>query len=99
MNAIINRTYNKIKLSNKHYKERSAFLLAERYGYKGILIYKLSNYKDIKWEGIEFNRLMEKDNILYRFNCWYNDDNSQRLGFNQIFWDGIEIEEIGRIST
>lgn len=61
--------------------------IASQYGYKHIDIYDFENHQEIIWEGIDFNRLYMKDNIIYRFNQWHG----------KYPYVGIELEEIGII--
>ncbi len=65
----------------------SAFTVAEENGYSHLDSLDIKNGGDIQWEGIEFNRLLEKGGKLYRFNGW--------LG--RYPYKDIEIEEIGTI--
>lgn len=83
----INRTGKKIVLNKQKGKNYGSVntLLAE-YGYNSINVLNYDNHNNIKWEGIEFNRLFKKDNIIYRFNHWTGEAYP---------WDGAEIEEIG----
>lgn len=86
MLATIDRAGKRRELwSNK--EDRSAEAVWERHGYTTINPLDIENYKEIKWEGIEFNRLLTKDGILYRFNGW--------VGCYP--YESCEIEEIGRI--
>ena len=87
MNIEINRTGKKIVLNKQKGKNYGSVntLLAE-YGYNSINVLDYDNYKNIEWEGIEFNRLFKRDNIIYRFNYWMGEAYP---------WDGAEIEEIG----
>lgn len=64
-----------------------AFTVAEENGYRHLNALDIKNFGDIQWEGIEFNRLLEKGGKLYRFNCW--------LGCYP--YKDIEIEEIGTV--
>ena len=65
----------------------SAFTVAEENGYRHLDALDIKNGGDIQWEGIEFNRLLEKGGKLYRFNGW--------LG--RYPYKDIEIEEIGTV--
>lgn len=65
----------------------SAYTVAEENGYRHLDALDIKNVGDIQWEGIEFNRLLEKGGKLYRFNGWL-----WRYPFND-----IEIEEIGTV--
>nr|WP_024835441.1 hypothetical protein [Clostridium sp. 12(A)] len=57
-------------------------------GYQKVDVLDIENYKDIQWEGIEFNRLFMKNNVLYRFNEW-----------NVLYpYKSLNIQEIGLIS-
>ena len=63
----------------------SAFTVAKENGYRHLDALDIKKVGDIQWEGIEFNRLLEKGGKLYRFNGW--------LG--RYPYKDIEIEEIG----
>ena len=65
----------------------AAFTVAEENGYRHLDALDIKNGADIQWEGIEFNRLLEKGGKLYRFNGW--------LG--RYPYKDIEIEEIGTV--
>lgn len=67
--------------------EISIFEVMKMAGYEHINVLDVENYRDIKWEGVEFNNLFAKDGILYRFNKW--------LG--NYPYKSFEIEEIGTI--
>lgn len=60
----INRTGEKIILDERKDKRSYSIheLLAE-YGYSAINVLDYSNYNDIEWEGIEFNRLFKSVEI------------------------------------
>ena len=62
----INRTHRKIQIAS--HGKISADSIMEENGYTLISVLDIVNYQQIKWEGIEFNRLYIKDGILYRFN-------------------------------
>lgn len=81
--VVINRNGNKIELPaiNEGYVGDVCI----RAGYKHLNVLDVVNYKDIKWEGIEFNRLYIKEGALYRFNNW----------IGTFPWTSIEIEQIG----
>lgn len=81
----INRTGKKLAIM-KRGNERSVTELATQNGYERIDVLDIENHEDIRWEGIEFNRLLAKDGILFRFNEW--------LG--KYPFEGIVIEEIGK---
>ena len=85
MKVLITRSGNKIIHDAKN--EISVFSLMKKEGYQSVNPLDIEGYEQIKWEGIEFNNLFTKDNILYRFNNW--------LGTYP--YDRIEIEEIGTI--
>lgn len=87
MKAFIQRTGKITSLAGSGKKNPAAFDIAAQYGYKSVNVLDLDNYQDIIWEGIEFNRLLAKDGVLYRFNEW----------FGKYPFDGILIEEIGRL--
>ena len=65
----------------------AAFTVAEENGYRHLDALDIKNFGDIQWDGIEFNRLLEKGGKLYRFNGW--------LGIYP--YKDIEIEEIGTV--
>ena len=81
----INRTHRKIQIAS--HGKISADSIMEENGYTLISVLDIVNYQQIKWEGIEFNRLYIKDGILYRFNYWTGEHYP---------YTGIEIEEIGK---
>ena len=85
MKVLINRNGNKIILDAKGMI--SVGEIMQREGYLSINPLDIEAYKEIEWEGIEFNRLFVKDGVLYRFNNW--------LGTYP--YDRVEIEEIGTI--
>lgn len=85
MKVLINRNGNKIILDAKGMIYVGAIM--QREGYLSINPLNIEAYKEIEWEGIEFNRLFVKDGVLYRFNNW--------LGTYP--YDRVEIEEIGTI--
>ena len=82
-NVIINRTGKKEYYKTKDEKIVDDVLIKNGFG--RVLVLDIKNYKDIKWEGIEFNRLFEKNGILYRFNNWTG----------EYPFPGVEVEEIG----
>ena len=90
MVAEINRTGNKIKISARPTDSKvcDAATIWEGNGYAHVNPLDIENHKEILWEGIEFNRLLTKDGILYRFNGWLGP-----YPYNR----GIQIEEIGAI--
>ena len=60
----------------------------EQYNIKPINPLDFDNFDEIKWEGIEFNRLFtDEHGVVYRFNHW----------IGEYPFSGIEIEEIGMI--
>lgn len=89
MFATINRTGNLINLPYKEKKRRyySAREVAEEYGYRFVPSTDIENTDIIQWKGIEFNRLLAKDNILYSFVRW----------IGEYPFAGIIIEEIGKV--
>lgn len=86
MKANIIRTRRKIQIQS----DRDVFVgsILEKCGYKHVNPLDIENYKDIQWEGIEFNRLYTKDGKLYRFNNWVGEQHPYKA---------IEIEEIGEL--
>ena len=85
MKVNIIRTGRKIQLPSGN--DVSAGSILEKHGYKHVNPLDIENYKDIEWQGIEFNRLYIKDGILHRFNEWVG----------QYPYKAIEIEEIGEL--
>ena len=85
MKVLINRNGNKIILDAKG--TIAVGEIMQRKGYLSINPLNIEAYKEIEWEGIEFNNLFAKDGVLYRFNNW--------LGTYP--YDRVEIEEIGTI--
>lgn len=86
MYAKINRTGEKINLFPKENQFcRDAMAVAEENGYEHISVHAIDNFHDLPWKGIEFNRLLVKDNGLYWFVEWIG---------NYPFI-GIVIEKIG----
>lgn len=84
----INRTRRIIDLATQNSPNcKDAFQVADEYGYHHISVLDIENYNKIPWEGIEFNRLLSKNGILYRFNGWIGD----------YPFTGIRLEEIGKI--
>lgn len=67
--------------------QKSASDIWERNGYAKINPTDIENFETIQWEGIEFNRLISKAGVLYRFNFWRG----------EYPYLSIEIEEIGKI--
>lgn len=84
----INRTGKRVNLLKTN-KALCPFVteIAKQYGYFNVSVLDIENYKSIEWDGIEFNRLLRKENTLYRFNNW----------IGEYPFTGIEIEEIGKI--
>ena len=73
-------------LRNKETKyTRAAFEIWECYGFKRVPVLDIENYNEIQWEGIEYNRLLERNGVVYRFVGW--------LG--KYPFDGIIVEKIG----
>lgn len=92
MTAIIDRTGKKKELFPKENQYcRDAMVIAEENGYRHISIHDIENanelYDDGRWEGIEFNRLLVKDDVLYKFVEW----------IGEYPFIGIAVEEIGII--
>ena len=85
MKVNIIRTGRKIQLPSGN--DVSVGSILEKHGYKHVNPLDIENYKDIEWQGIEFNRLYTKDGKLYRFNEWVG----------QYPYKAIEIEEIGEL--
>jgi len=85
----IKRNGRKIELSMLIPKTKvyNAAEVWEDNGYVHVDPQDIENYKEIKWKGIEFNRLVSKGGKLYRFNGW--------VGLYP--YARIEIEEIGTI--
>lgn len=87
MEISIVRTGKKIQLSNKENPLcRDAMQIANANGYRRILVSKIENVDEIYWQGIEFNRLLIKDGVVFRFNRW-------------VAVGKIEIEEIGGVKA
>lgn len=59
----------------------------KREGYNTVNPLDIKNYKDIAWEGNEFNRLFSKQDYLYKFNNWIGD----------YPYKSFEIEKIGML--
>lgn len=89
MTVSINRTGREINLIPKT-KQRygDAFQISDEYGYNHIPALDIENYNEVSWDGIEFNRLLTKDGLLYRFVRW----------IGEYPFSGIIIEEIGTVS-
>lgn len=88
MTVNIRRSGRKIELSMPiPQKVFDAAVVWEANGYVHVDPQDIENYKEIKWKGIEFNRLVSKGGNLYRFNGW--------VGLYP--YSRIEIEEIGTI--
>lgn len=88
MTVLINRTGRVIDLIPvENINCRDAFQVSDEHGYRCIPVLDIENYDEIRWDGIEFNRLLEKDGTLYRFNGW----------IGEYPFGGITIEEIGTI--
>lgn len=84
----INRTRHVIALIPiENINCRDAFQVSDEHGYSRVHVLDIENYNEIPWDGIEFNRLLEKDGVLYRFNGW----------IGEYPFGGIYIEEIGTI--
>lgn len=66
----INRTGEKISLFTKEPYVRAAFAVSDSYGFKRIEPMDIENFDSIEWQGIEFSRLMLKDNTVYKFVEW-----------------------------
>ena len=87
MNITINRTSRFLELP-KINNEIDVLTLAEKYGFRWVHPFDIENFESISWEGLEFNRLYEKNGVIYRFNQWI-------LTYP---YEGIELQEIGFIS-
>ena len=86
MKATINRTLEVLYLEKKGC-EVSASDIAEAYGFKHVDVLDIENHQEIKWDGIEFNRLYAKYGELWRFDKWYS----------KYPFSGIILERIGTI--
>lgn len=87
MKVNIIRTGRKIQLPSGN--DVSVGSILEKHGYKHVNPLDIENYKDIEWQGIEFNRLYIKDGILHRFNEWVG----------QYPYKEIDIEIIGVVEN
>ena len=87
MKIKINRTGNRVCLLRNEDTtySRAAFEICDSYGYRRIPVLDIENYDFIEWQGIEYNRLLEKDGVIYKFVGWVG----------KYPFDGITIEEIG----
>jgi len=85
MVIIIKRTANKHFLPCKGKNYSAVFQIAEENGFRRIDPLDIENEKEIRWHGIEFNRLYERSGILYRFNEW----------IGEYPYCGVIMEEIG----
>jgi len=85
----MNRTGKKLILEKTRETKDTPYDIdvAEAYGYRKIDALDFENCLDVQWDGIEFNRLVVKDDVIYRFNEWVG---------KYPHYDGIEIEEIGK---
>jgi hypothetical protein len=90
MTVSINRTGERFALlRNERTKyTNSASEMGDAYGFKHIDVLDVENYGEVLWEGIEYNRLLQRDGVLYRFVEW--------LG--RYPYDGIIVEKIGTCS-
>lgn len=88
MNITINRTSRILELPKIETNDIDAHALAEKYGFRWIHPFDIDNFESISWKGIEFNRLYEKNGVVYKFNQWIG------LGYP---YGGIELQEIGFI--
>ena len=86
MKIKINRTQKKIQIPSN--ADISVSNILKQNGYKHVNVLDIENYKNIQWDGNEFNRLFTKNNILYRFNEWVGEKHPYKA---------IEIEEIGQL--
>jgi len=86
MKVTINRTLEVLYLERRR-TAVSASEVAEAYGFKHIDVLDIEKHQEIKWEGIEFNRLYAKCGELWRFNEWYR----------KYPFEGIILERIGSI--
>ena len=89
MTVSINRTHKRYGiLPGKRSKPTCLYSdIAATCNYKPVNPLDISNFKDIHWRGIEYNCLLERDGILYKFVEW--------LGHYP--YPGIVVEEIGSI--
>lgn len=87
MTVNINRTGERLALlRNEDTKyTRAAYEIWETYGFRKIAVLDIENYNEVPWDGIEYNRLLQRDGVLYRFVEW--------LG--RYPYDGIIVEKIG----
>ena len=86
MKVTITRTFELLNLRKKG-NERTAWDVAEGYGFKHVQALDIENRQEIQWQGVEFNRLYALDDELWRFNEWYG-----------VYpFDGIVLERIGTI--
>ena len=86
MKISITRTGKKTKLTMNTPWCRDAMQIADANGYRRLLVSEIENVNEIYWQGIEFNRLLIKDGVVFRFNRWVGE-----YPFGE-----IEIEEIGK---
>ena len=86
----INRTGERFALlRNERTKyTNSASEIGDAYGFKHIDALDIENYGEVLWDGIEYNRLLQREGVLYRFVEW--------LG--RYPYDGIIVEKIGAYS-
>lgn len=86
----INRTGKTVLIpidSDSKNRSHDGIEIARQNGYKRVDVLDIEKYQEINWSRAEYNRLVEKDGILYRFNNW--------IGFYP--FTGVELEEIGTI--
>lgn len=48
-----------------------AYDITDAYGFSHINPLDIIDYEEIDWKGIEFNRLLTRDNRLYKFVEWF----------------------------
>ena len=88
MTVSINRTGREINLIPKtNQRYGTAFQISDEYGYNHVSALDIENCNEVSWDGIEFNRLLTKDGVLYRFVRW----------IGEYPFSGIIIEEIGTV--
>lgn len=87
MTININRSGERLALlrNNNTKNARGASEIAEEYGFKHINPLDIENFNEVSFVGIEFNRLLKKNEMLYVFVEW--------LGVYP--FDGIIVERIG----
>lgn len=90
MTVNINRSGKKFELLRNDITKntKDASVIWEEYGFKHIDALDIKNLNEASFVGIEFNRLLEKNETLYKFVEW-----------SGVYpFDGIIVEEIGTCS-